>query len=64
MDEGFIVDFTFRDIIQAEWAKRPPETSVWTSSSVKLKGKERRKVTTFCCPKCGFLESYAEMERE
>jgi hypothetical protein len=63
MDEGFIVDFTFGHQIQEEWAKGPPETSVWTSSGVKLKGKERRKVTTFCCPECGFLESYAEMER-
>jgi Domain of unknown function (DUF6487) len=62
MDEGFIVDHSHAVDLQAEWVEGSPERSFWTG--LKVKGKERRKITTFCCPKCGFLESYAKAEQE
>jgi hypothetical protein len=60
MDKGFIVDHAPGTSFQAEWVGGTPQKSFWTG--LKLGGKERRKVATFCCPKCGFLESYAETE--
>jgi Domain of unknown function (DUF6487) len=62
MDEGFIVDHAHAADLQAEWVEGRPQTSFWTG--LKLRGKERRKVATFCCTKCGFLESYAETETQ
>jgi hypothetical protein len=40
-----------------EWAEGQPERSFWTG--VKVKDKERHPVSTFRCPACGYLESYA-----
>jgi hypothetical protein len=61
MEEGFIVDHGYGKHTQAEWVEGPPQTSFWTGLKLgSLQG--RRKVTTFCCPKYGFLESYAETE--
>ena len=62
MDEGFILEGTRYGETPSEWIEGPPQYSIWTG--LKLKGKERRKVATFCCPKCGFLESYAKPEEE
>ncbi len=42
---------------QQEWAEGPPEKSFWTG--FKLKGKEKLRVATYRCPKCGLLQSYA-----
>jgi hypothetical protein len=64
MEEGFIVDHAHGGTnFQAEWVEGPPKKSFWTG--VRIGGPtDRRKVATFCCSKCGFLESYAEMETE
>lgn len=40
-----------------EWAGGAPEVSFWTG--LQLRGRERHPVTTFRCPACGYLESYA-----
>jgi hypothetical protein len=60
MDEGFILDQMHGGQTQAHWVEGAPQYSFWTG--LKVRGKERRKVVTFCCPKCGFLESYARPE--
>ena len=61
MGEGFIFDHVHEASgTQAEWVEGAPQRSFWTG----LKHGSPRKVTTFCCPKCGFLESYAETEAE
>jgi Domain of unknown function (DUF6487) len=63
MDEGFIVDHSHGRNYQAEWVEVPPQKSFWTG--VRIDGPtDHRKVATFCCPKCGFLESYAETKAE
>jgi hypothetical protein len=59
MDEGFILDNTYGARVQSEWIDGPPERSRWTG--VKLKGKEHLPVTTYRCPRCGYLESYAPL---
>lgn len=47
---------------QSEWvAGAPDERSTWTGS-IQLKGRDRRKVFTYCCSTCGYLESYALAE--
>ena len=61
MDEGFIVDHTHGGQTQAHWVEGPPQFSFWWG--INASGKER-KVVTFCCPKCGFLESYAKPQAE
>ena len=57
MEEGFILDVTYGARLQSEWIEGTPEPSRW--SGLKVKGKEHLPVTTFRCPRCGYLESYA-----
>lgn len=57
MDEGFMLDKGDYSSTQQEWAEGPPEKSFWTG--LKLKGKEKLRVATYRCPKCGLLQSYA-----
>jgi hypothetical protein len=63
MDEGFIVDHSQGANFQAEWVEGPPQTSFWTGLKIG-NASDRRKIATFCCPRCGFLESYAETKAD
>jgi hypothetical protein len=60
MEEGFIVDHSHAINMQAEWIEGAPQRAFWTG--LKLRGKVRRPVATFCCPSCGYLESFAQIE--
>jgi hypothetical protein len=57
MEEGFILDNSHAARLQSEWVQGLPEES-WFGG-VKLKGRLHLPVTTFRCPNCGYLESYA-----
>ena len=57
MDEGFVLDNAHAARLQSEWVQGPPEER-WFGG-VKLKGRAKLPITTFRCPKCGYLESYA-----
>ena len=57
MEPGFVLDQTYGAMTQSAWIEGPPERSFWTG--LKVKGRDRLPVTTFRCPECGFLESYA-----
>lgn len=59
MESGFIIDkgIPTGSVSAPEWADGAPERSFWTG--LKLRGRERHPVTTFRCPTCGYLESYA-----
>ncbi|MSR61235.1 MAG: hypothetical protein EXS08_02140 [Planctomycetes bacterium] len=57
MDEGFVLDERHRGVTQSSWVEGEPVPSFW--SGLKLSGHLRLKVSTFRCPKCGYLESYA-----
>jgi hypothetical protein len=57
MEPGFVLDQTYGAMAQSDWVAGKPERSFWTGLTVK--GRERLPVTTYRCPKCGYLESYA-----
>ena len=61
MEAGFVLDLldhqTHGSGTQSAWIDGAPEPSFWTG--VKLKGHQRLPVTTYRCPGCGYLESYA-----
>jgi hypothetical protein len=57
MEAGFLVDHTYATSAASEWVEGPVEASFWTG--VKLRGRERRRVNTWRCVRCGYLESYA-----
>lgn len=61
MEAGLIVDFAQGNARQSEWMEGPPQTSFWQMGGLKLGGKVRRPVVTYCCTRCGFLESYAQI---
>ena len=58
MDAGFVLDQTHGANMQSAWLDGVPEESIWTGG-VKVRGHQRVPVTTFRCPRCGYLESYA-----
>ena len=60
MEPGFVLDITHGAMAQSSWVEGAPERSIWTG--LKLKGHERVPVTTFRCPRCGYLESYALLD--
>jgi hypothetical protein len=58
MEPGLLLDKGHHSSLNvSEWLEGEPEKSFWTG--LKTKGKERFAVRTFRCPKCGYLESYA-----
>ena len=58
METGFVLDHqAHATMTQSAWIDGAPEPSFWTG--VNLKGHKRLPVTTYRCPRCGFLESYA-----
>ena len=57
MEAGFIMDTMMGGAMVARWVAGPPDLK-W-GGAVKFKGKEMRLVETYRCPKCGYLESYA-----
>lgn len=55
MTAGFIIDHGhYNSASQAEWSQGTGEQGFWTG----LKTARLRKVTTYGCDDCGFLESY------
>jgi len=57
MDSGFVVDNTHAGFAQQTWSPGFPQRSFWMG--LKLKKDEVIPVITLRCPKCGYLESYA-----
>lgn len=60
MEPGFVLDQSYATNVQSTWVGGTAERSIWTG--VKLKGHQRLPITTFRCPACGYLESYAPPE--
>jgi hypothetical protein len=59
MEAGYVLDLTHGGYAQDSWIEGAPEKSFWTG--LKVSGHQRVPVTTFRCPHCGFLESYARL---
>lgn len=59
MEEGFLLDRAHANMPSPqEWVGGPPEPSFWRG--LKLQGKEKLRIATYRCPKCGLLQSYAQ----
>ena len=57
METGFLFDRNHHDMGKVgEWIEGQPEQG-WFG--LKLKGRQRRPITTLRCERCGFLELYA-----
>ena len=61
MKQGFVIDHTYGSRGVSTWIEGAPEKSVWVG--VKLSGKKAFEVQTWRCPRCGFLENYANTEK-
>ena len=59
MDDGFIVDDTQGGVVQAQWTEGKPRHSFWLG--IRVPRQARHAVTTYRCPSCGYLESYAPL---
>jgi len=57
MERGYMVDHSYGSAYPTAWVEGHPEWSRW--SGLRLKGKVKVPVTTFRCPQCGRLESFA-----
>jgi hypothetical protein len=57
MEAGFIPGETSKVVTVTRWVAGRPEPSFWKGT--KITDKEQRAITTYRCPGCGFLESYA-----
>lgn len=57
MEIGFLMDASFgKDYAEpARWAEGSPVKSIWSG----VKNKIRRRIDTYRCTGCGYLESYA-----
>jgi len=58
MECGWVPDNTHAGLQQENWSPGEPQPSFWTGLKVKKKDIVIP-VTTFRCPNCGYLESYA-----
>lgn len=69
MQPGFLMDLFHKNLVdesaeQIRWVAGDADDRTFWGRSVKLRGKERRKVLTYCCRQCGLLESYAPPEAQ
>jgi predicted RNA-binding Zn-ribbon protein involved in translation (DUF1610 family) len=60
MIEGVILDRTYGQVAASSWIAGPVEKG-WLGS-IKLRGKTLVDITTYRCPSCGYLESYAPQQ--
>ncbi len=62
MEEGFIADHAHGNATTiSQWIEGPPDDRWW---GLKTGDKEKLKVVTFRCVRCGYLESYAPVPTE
>ena len=63
MEEGFVGDNNLTNVIPSIWIEGSTESSFWTGmSGVKATGRTKRRVQTYRCTGCGYLESFALTE--
>jgi hypothetical protein len=57
MEPGFVADTTYGGYVQEKWTAGAPQLSFWRG--LKIDDNQALAVSTFRCPACGYLESYA-----
>lgn len=60
MEPGFLVDHGHGVHYNLMWVKGPAQKSKWVEGTVKMPTAVSE-VETYCCTKCGYLESYVPM---
>jgi hypothetical protein len=63
MESGWVPDNAHSGLQRQNWSPGEPQPSFWTSLKVEKKDVVIP-VTTFRCPKCGYLESYATPQNQ
>ena len=64
MEEGFIIDYgAYGSQLPTDWVEGTPHRSFW-HGGVKVTDRRRYEVRSYRCVRCGYLESYATIERE
>jgi hypothetical protein len=58
MESGWVPDNTHGGLLRENWCPGEPQPSFWMGLKVEKRDKVIP-VTTFRCPNCGYLESYA-----
>ena len=59
MEPGFILDSGYGHTGASTWVEGELGTRPWAAQ---LEGRDRIALTTYRCPGCGYLESYAQPE--
>ena len=57
MEEGFIPDYGYGEKHAAGWHPGAPDKKWW---GLKVDKKVMRRIESFRCTKCGYLENYAK----
>jgi hypothetical protein len=60
MVEGFAMELPTGRLAVNSWVEGKVERSWWTG--IKFANKRRHPITTYCCNKCGYLESFADLD--
>jgi hypothetical protein len=59
MERGFIADVAYGYVLQSNWTAGDPVKRRFVGG-VRWRAKGSRRIVTYRCTGCGFLESYAE----
>ena len=59
MEQGFLPDGSYADLLISYWAKGSPKKSFWKGTK---RPAEMIPIGVFRCASCGFLEAYARHE--
>lgn len=62
MEDGFLVDHARNSLRVTLWCAGKPEKSFWAGEMSSAQYKTAMCVSTFRCPDCGYLESYASTQ--
>lgn len=64
MERGFIPDYSRGTVLVGCWLKGVPQKTSWLLGSTQASSGEYFPVGAFRCPKCGFVELYADASFE
>lgn len=62
MTKGFVMELPTGRQAVTTWVEGEIEKSFWTG--IKFIKKRQIPIATYCCEKCGYLESYADMTKQ
>ena len=57
---GFIAELGPAGAAQSEWRQGPFERKIWSEHGFKTDGRQHYPIQAYRCPRCGYLECYAQ----